>query len=306
MIGAHSVLQGMLAGAAAGDHGVTGHGVGKGHVLPGFHITAVRHRTGQIVPHIFHGSQGDHVTHQVGHLAHIDLGGMEQCVKSLIGGKLWRHRSHQFRVHDGQNGEQAVQAAAADLLLGLLIAYYAPLIHFAAGAGSGGNTYNGQRSVGGYLALSGSTGNIVPQIPLIGCHHGHDFGRIHDAAAAQGYYKVAPIVPGCFRAGHDNRLERICAHLVKQNALYPCMSQFVLGAFQRAVFPDRFSAGDHQQGLLTGQFLLVEIVQLPSAKQNAGRCIHHIVHGKYSSFEMGKGRPPGFPGGRPFHTLIKL
>lgn len=94
--------------------------------------------------------------------------------------------------------------------------------------------------------------------------------------------KSQPLSRAALAPRHDGGLQRIGLHLVEQDGLHPGVGQFPNRAVQGAVLTGGLAVGDDQQGLLAGHGLLMEMVQLTSAKQDAGGRVHHITHNKTS------------------------
>lgn len=109
----------------------------------GLYVLPVLAGGGQVPAHGLNGPQGQHVPHQVIGVVDVGLRGVEEGVKTLVSGKLGGHGEHKVRVHDGEDGE-GVLVAAAHLLLGFLVGHHGPGIQLRPGAGGGGNGHNGQ------------------------------------------------------------------------------------------------------------------------------------------------------------------
>lgn len=97
----------------------------ESHLLPGLYVLPVLAGGGQVPAHGLNGPQGQHVPHQVIGVVDVGLRGVEEGVKPLVSGKLGGHGEHKVRVHDGEDGE-GVLVAAAHLLLGFLVGHHGP------------------------------------------------------------------------------------------------------------------------------------------------------------------------------------
>lgn len=188
-------LHGVLAGAAAGDHGIARERVGKGDLPARGHVGAAAHRGGEVFRHILNGGQGYHVGERVGKARDVHLDAVEERIEALIGRVVRRHRGHQLRVDDGEHGEERVIAAEAYLLPCLGVGDDAPLVHLAAGAGGGGYGYNGQGLVRQGQALARAAGDVVPEVAVVRGHGRYGLGGVHDAAAAERDDEVAAVSP---------------------------------------------------------------------------------------------------------------
>ena len=255
MVGAHGVFHRMLAGAGADGHHHTGKYIGKSQTLPRLFITAVPDGAGQIFSYVFYGRQRVHIAHQIGRGSDITLHAVKQCVKSLISRKQRRHGSHKLGIYHRHSRKQGGLASKSDLLIGFIVGDHAKSIHFAAGAGRGGDRYDGQRLFGQPLFLSRSPDHIVPEISVVDCHSRDGFCRVHHAAASQRHHQITAVFSGAGCAGHHRAFQRIGHNLIKQHPVDPRLLQLFLRPGQRSVFLDRFSGRDHQQRFFARQSL---------------------------------------------------
>ena len=85
MVGTYSVFQGVFTGTATGEYRVAGYGSCKDHMLPRLFVASICHRMDQIAACIFNGRQHYHIAYEIFHFADIDLSGMKQHIKALIG-----------------------------------------------------------------------------------------------------------------------------------------------------------------------------------------------------------------------------
>lgn len=182
------------------------------------------------------------------------------------------------RVHDGEDGE-GVLVAAAHLLLGFLVGHHGPGIQLRPGAGGGGNGHNGQGLVLHLFAAAGAAVHVVPVIALIGGHHGNGLGRVNAAAAAQAQDKVTAVGPGAGRAVHHIVQDGVGQNLVKHGVGHPGLGQLVLHNVQVAVGPGGFAAGNDDQGMLARQTLLVQLLDRALAKDQVGGNVERKAHG---------------------------
>ena len=153
---------------------------------------------------------------------------MEQCIKSLESSEFRRHRFHQFWIYNCNFGEKGIISAKTDFLIGFFVGNNAPLIDFAASACCCGNRYNWHRFLCQRHGFSGSSGNIIPQITIVGSHSCNSFGCVHDAASSQSNDKIAS---GFFCTGssfHNCGFQRIGHDFIKQHGFYTSQFQFLL------------------------------------------------------------------------------
>ena len=202
---------------------------------------------------------------------------MEEGVEALVGGELGGHGQHQIRVHDGQNRE-GVLVAAAHLLVGLVVGDDGPGVQLGAGAGGGGNGHDGQGLVFHPLAAAGAAVDVVPVVALVGGHHGDGLGRVNAAAAAQAQDKITAVLPGAGRAVHHVGNDGVGQDLVKNGVLHAGLGQLVLDGVQVAVGPGGLAAGNDDEGLLAGQALLVQLLDSPLAKDKVSGNMEGKAH----------------------------
>ena len=288
VVGGQGVLQGVLRAQVVHTHHHARHAAAKGHLFPGLDVLAVGAGGSQVAAHGRNGPQGQHVPHEVGGVVDIGLGGVEEGVKALVGGELGGHGEHKVRVHDGQDGE-GVLVAAAHLFAGGLVGDDGPGVQLGAGAGGGGDGHDGQGLVFHLLAAAGAAVDVVPIVALVGGHHGDGLGRVDAAAAAQAQDEVTAVFPGAGSPVHDVVQHRIGQDLVKDDGLYAGLGQLVLDDIQVAVGPGGLAAGDDDEGLFARQTLLVQLFHCALAKDQVGGNVERKAHGKFS-FRFLRGR----------------
>ena len=278
VIGGQRMLDGVLGAQIVHAHHHAGQAAAESHLLPGLYVLPVLAGGGQVPAHGLNGPQGQHVPHQVIGVVDVGLRGVEEGVKPLVSGKLGGHGEHKVRVHDGEDRE-GVLVAAAHLLLGFLVGHHGPGIQLRPGAGGGGNGHNGQGLVLHLFAAAGAAVHVVPVIALIGGHHGNGLGRVDAAAAAQAQDKVTAVGPGAGRAVHHIVQDGVGQNLVKHGVGHPGLGQLVLHNVQVAVGPGGFAAGNDDQGMLARQTLLVQLLDRALAKDQVGGNVERKAHG---------------------------
>ena len=324
VIGGQGVLQGVLGAEVVHAHHHAGEAAAEGHQFPGLLVLAVGAGGSQVPAHGLNGLQGQHVPHQVLVLVDVGLGGMEEGVKPLEGGELGGDGQHEVRVHDGQDGEGGL-VAAAHLLVGGLVGDHGPGVHLRAGAGGGGNGHNGQGLVLHLLAAAGAAVDIIPEVALVGGHHGDGFGRVDAAAAPQAQDEVTAVGPGKGGPVHHSVHHRVGGHLIKDGVFHPGLGQLVLHGVQIPVGPGGLAAGNHDEGFLARQTLLVQLLNGPLAENQIGGDREGKTHDQYS-FRLLLGRkcvqfhkyhstmeapwgqafPPRFPHSSPGKNFVKF
>ena len=267
VIGAHGVLHSVFTGGAGDDHGIASHRVRIGHIRSGFQITSVLHRPFQVCTDLFHGAFLNHVSHEVRRIGDVPLHIVEQCIESLIGGELRRHRHHQFRVHNGIDREHVTDPADPHLFPGLGIGDDTPAVHLGSGAGgSGDHDRRKGRNVQGFPA-AGGTRRIIPQVvPRHDSECRHDLRRIHDGTASQRHHHVASLRPGQPGTGFHHRFLRIRSHPVEQHHFHAGHPELFLCPGQRPVRPGGLPVRNHQQRFLPRHFQRVQRIQFPRSE----------------------------------------
>ena len=288
VIGGEGVLQGVLGAEVVHAHHHAGHAAAVGDFLAGLDVLAVLAGGGQVLAHGLDGLQGQHVAHEVVGVVDVGLRGVEECVEALVSGELGGHGQHEVGVHDGQNGE-GVLVAAAHLLLGLLVGHDGPGVQLGAGAGGGGDGDDGQGLILHALAAAGAAVDIIPIVALVGDHHGDGLGCVDAAAAAETDDEVTALGAGKGGPVHDVVQHGVCQDLVEHGVGDPGLGQLVLDDVQVAVGAGGLAGGNDDEGLLAGQALLVQLLDGPLAEDEVGGNVERKAHDQFS-FQIHMGR----------------
>ena len=162
----------------------------------------------------------------------------------------------------------------AGFFMGFPVGHHGARIRLRPGARRRGNGYERKGLADDRKPPARSGWNVIPVIAAVGRHQGNGLGGVHAASPAQRDDEIAAVVPGELSPGVDGRFQRVGLHPVKHGVLDARQVQQTGEAVQISVGPRGLSVGNDDHGLVAGQWLIVQMVQLPGSEKNPGRHMH--------------------------------
>ena len=171
-------------------------------------------------------------------------------------------------------------AAKTDFFFGFGVGNNAAAVDFAAGACSGGNGHDGERSNFNALAPAGPLRHIVPEVAGVGRHHGHGLAAVHDGTAAERDNKVALGFTGGKRGFHDVVDNGIGLHHRAVHILSACALERFHGALEGTGAFSGFPARREQKRLLAGKLFVTQGVKPAGAENKTSGRLECELHMK--------------------------
>ena len=270
------MLQGVFAGDKRQAHHAAGQRIAESHTGTGLQVIAVLDGTGQVFGNVADGFEGIHVAHQIGTFRNVSFRAVEQGIEALIGSECGRYALHQFRIDDGEDGEQG-RIAHEGFLKRVLLRNNAGVVRFRPCACRSGDGYDRQRFYGNRLSFSRTDGHVIPQFAFIRSHDRDSLCAIHDTASTQRNEKITPIVACSLCTGIDVAYGRIGSYTVEDAGLHTGFVQLLFRAGKIAVGAGGFTIRNNNEGTFARHGLFTQFVQHPCTEHYTGRDIHVVV-----------------------------
>lgn len=118
---------------------------------------------------------------------------------------------------------------------------------------------------------AGLSAGVVPEVVArLRREHRHDLRGIHDRAAAEGDDEVDAVLAGEEGALLGDLLGRVGPDVVEDDGLDPGGGELGEGPVERAIGARGLTVGDDDHGEPSGHGLLMKVVELAGAKEDAG------------------------------------